>query len=89
MFGQSGGNSVFSFLDRSIFAGASALGNSAYVHEGRVGAFAVQNPLLLTDSSLYQLEMSSGSLGEGIQLLQGSYSFELKGPTPAVAQPPI
>jgi len=79
LFGQSGGNSVFSFLDRSIFAGASALGNAAYVHEGRVGAFAVQNPLLLTDSSLYQLEMSSGSLGEGIQLLQGSYSFEFKG----------
>jgi hypothetical protein len=79
LFGQSGGNGVFSFLDRSLFAGASALGNAAYVHEGRVGAFAVQNPLLLTDSSLYQLEMSSGSLGEGIQLLQGSYSFELKG----------
>jgi hypothetical protein len=79
LLAQSGGNSVFTFLDRSVFAGASALGNAAYLHQGKVAAFAVQNPLLLTDSSRHQLEMSSGALGQGIQLLQGSYSFDLKG----------
>jgi len=84
---QSGGSDVFSFLDRSVFAGSSALANTAYINPGPVGAFAVQNPLLLNDSTLFQLEMSGGSLGEGIQLLQGSYGFKIKGhPVIAAAQ---
>lgn len=84
---QSGGSGVFSFLDRSVFAGSSALANTAYVNPGPVGAFAVQNPLLLNDTTLFQLEMSGGSLGEGIQLLQGSYGFKIKGhPVIAAAQ---
>ena len=78
---------MFSFLDRSVFAGSSALANTAYVNPGPVGAFAVQNPLLLNDTTLFQLEMSGGSLGEGIQLLQGSYGFKIKGhPVIAAAQ---
>ena len=78
---------MFSFLDRSVFAGSSALANTAYINPGPVGAFAVQNPLLLNDSTLFQLEMSGGSLGEGIQLLQGSYGFKIKGhPVIAAAQ---
>lgn len=76
---QSGGTGVFSFLDRSVFAGSSALGNTSYINPGPVGAFAVQNPLLLNDSTLFQLEMSAAALGEGIQLLQGSYGFKIKG----------
>ncbi len=84
---QSGGSSVFSFLDRSVFAGSSAMGNTAYINPGPVGAFAVQNPLLLNDSTLFQLEMSAAALGEGIQLLQGSYGFRIKGhPVIAAAQ---
>ena len=84
---QSGGSGVFSFLDRSVFAGSAALGNTSYINPGPVGAFAVQNPLLLNDSTLFQLEMSGGSLGEGIQLLQGSYGFKIKGhPVIAAAQ---
>jgi len=86
-FAQSGGTGVFSFLDRSVFAGSSALGNTSYINPGPVGAFAVQNPLLLNDSTLFQLEMSAASLGEGIQLLQGSYGFKIKGhPVIAAAQ---
>ena len=86
-FAQSGGTGVFSFLDRSIFAGSSALGNTSYINPGPVGAFAVQNPLLLNDSTLFQLEMSAAALGEGIQLLQGSYGFKIKGhPVIAAAQ---
>ena len=78
---------MFSFLDRSVFAGSAALGNTSYINPGPVGAFAVQNPLLLNDSTLFQLEMSGGSLGEGIQLLQGSYGFKIKGhPVIAAAQ---
>ena len=78
---------MFSFLDRSIFAGSSALGNTSYINPGPVGAFAVQNPLLLNDSTLFQLEMSAAALGEGIQLLQGSYGFKIKGhPVIAAAQ---
>lgn len=72
---QSGGSGVFTFLDRSIFAGASALNNTAYVHPGATGAYAVQNPLLLSDSSVHQLEMSVGALGGGVNLLQSSYGF--------------
>jgi hypothetical protein len=84
---QSGGSGVFSFLDRSVFAGSSALANTSYINPGPVGAFAVQNPLLLNDSTLFQLEMSGGSLGEGVQLLQGSYGFKIKGhPVIAAAQ---
>ena len=84
---QSGGSGVFSFLDRSVFAGSSAMGNTSYINPGPVGAFSVQNPLLLNDSTLFQLEMSGGSLGEGIQLLQGSYGFKIKGhPVIAAAQ---
>ncbi len=84
---QSGGTGVFSFLDRSVFAGSSALGNTSYINPGPVGAFAVQNPLLLNDSTLFQLEMSAAALGEGIQLLQGSYGFKIKGhPVIAAAQ---
>ena len=86
-FAQSGGTGVFSFLDRSVFAGSSALGNTSYINPGPVGAFAVQNPLLLNDSTLFQLEMSAAALGEGIQLLQGSYGFKIKGhPVIAAAQ---
>lgn len=78
---------MFSFLDRSVFAGSSAMGNTAYINPGPVGAFAVQNPLLLNDSTLFQLEMSAAALGEGIQLLQGSYGFRIKGhPVIAAAQ---
>ena len=78
---------MFSFLDRSVFAGSSALGNTSYINPGPVGAFAVQNPLLLNDSTLFQLEMSAAALGEGIQLLQGSYGFKIKGhPVIAAAQ---
>ena len=78
---------MFSFLDRSIFAGSSALGNTSYINPGPVGAFAVQNPLLLNDSTLFQLEMSAAALGEGIQLLQGSCGFKIKGhPVIAAAQ---
>ncbi len=84
---QSGGTGVFAFLDRSVFAGSSALGNTSYINPGPVGAFAVQNPLLLNDSTLFQLEMSAAALGEGIQLLQGSYGFKIKGhPVIAAAQ---
>ena len=84
---QSGGSGVFSFLDRSVFAGTSALGNTSYINPGPVGAYSVQNPLLLNDSTLFQLEMSAGSLGEGIQLVQGSYGFKIKGqPFIAAAQ---
>lgn len=78
---------MFAFLDRSVFAGSSALGNTSYINPGPVGAFAVQNPLLLNDSTLFQLEMSAAALGEGIQLLQGSYGFKIKGhPVIAAAQ---
>jgi len=84
---QSGGTEVFSFLDRNVFAGSSALANTSYINPGPVGAFAVQNPLLLNDSTLYQMEMSAGSLGDGIQLIQGSYGFKIKGrPVIAAAQ---
>ncbi len=76
---QSGAGGVFTFLDRSIFAGSSALGNTIYIHPGPTGAYAVQNPLLLSDSSIHQLEISIGSLGDGVQLLQGSYGFKLMG----------
>ena len=63
------------------------MGNTSYINPGPVGAFSVQNPLLLNDSTLFQLEMSGGSLGEGIQLLQGSYGFKIKGhPVIAAAQ---
>lgn len=76
---QSGGSTVFSFLDRSIFAGSSALANTAYLNSSAVGAYALQNPLLLTDSSMYQLEASYGTLGEGIQALQSTYGFKIGG----------
>mgnify|MGYP001132903858 CR=1 FL=1 len=76
---QSGGTSVFSFLDRNIFAGSSALANTSYLNPAAVGAYALQNPLLLNDSSLYDLEVSYGALGEGIQLLQSSFGFKIKG----------
>lgn len=79
LFGQSGGNAVFSFLDRSIFAGSSALANTAYLNPANVGAYAVQNPLLLTDSNLYQIEASYGTLGDGIQLTQASAGVKIKG----------
>ena len=79
VFAQSGGSSVFSFLDRSIFAGSSALANTAYLNPAAVGAYALQNPLLLNDSTLYDLEVSYGALGEGIQLLQSSFGFKMKG----------
>lgn len=76
---QSGGGSVFSFLDRNQFAGSSAQANTTYIHPGPVGAYAVQNPLLLSDSSMHQLEFSVGSLGEGVTLMQGSYGFKVLG----------
>ncbi|MDE0987317.1 MAG: type IX secretion system protein PorQ [Schleiferiaceae bacterium] len=76
---QSGSAGVFTFLDRNIFAGSSALGNTSYIHPGPTGAYAVQNPLLLSDSSIHQLDISIGSLGNGVRLLQGSYGFKLKG----------
>lgn len=76
---QSGGGSVFSFLDRNIFAGSSAQANTTYIHPGPVGAYAIQNPLLLSDSSMHQLEFSVGTLGEGVTLMQGSYGFKLGG----------
>lgn len=79
MLAQSGGEAIFSFLDRSIFAGSSALANTAYLNPAAVGAYAVQNPLLLNDSTLYDLEISYGALGEGIQLLQSSFGFKIKG----------
>ena len=78
LWAQSGANGVFTFLDRSIFAGASGLGNTAYVHPGPVGAYAIQNPLLLSDSSMHQLEISRAGLGEGIVLNGASYGFKWK-----------
>ncbi len=79
MLAQSGGTSVFSFLDRSVFAGSSALANTSYLNPAAVGAYALQNPLLLNDSTLYDLEVSYGALGEGIQLLQSSFGFKFNG----------
>ena len=76
---QSGGSSLFSFLDRSVFAGSSALANTAYLNPAGVGAYALQNPLLLNDSTLYDLEVSYGALGEGIQLLQSSFGCKIYG----------
>ncbi|HCP41045.1 MAG TPA: hypothetical protein DIT65_04555 [Cryomorphaceae bacterium] len=76
---QSGGSSLFSFLDRSIFAGSSALANTAYLNPAAEGAYALQNPLLLNDSTLYNLEISYGSLGEGIQLAQSSFGYKAFG----------
>ena len=75
MLAQSGGNSIFSFLDRSIFAGSSSLANTAYLNPTPVGAYALQNPLLLTDTSMHQLEVSYGTLGNGIQTLQSTFGF--------------
>ena len=79
MLAQSGGNSIFSFLDRSIFAGSSSLANTAYLNPTPVGAYALQNPLLLTDTSMHQLEVSYGTLGNGIQTLQSTFGFSIKG----------
>lgn len=79
LWAQSGASGVFTFLDRSVFAGASALGNTGYVHPGRVGAYAIQNPLLLSDSSMHQIELSRAGLGEGIALTGASYGFKWKG----------
>ena len=79
LFAQSGGHSIFSFLDRSIFAGSSSLANTAYLNPTPVGAYALQNPLLLTDTSMHQLEISFGSLGNGVQALQSTFGFSLYG----------
>jgi len=79
MLAQSGGSSIFSFLDRSMFAGSSSLANTAYLNPTPVGAYALQNPLLLTDTSMHQLEVSYGSLGNGIQTLQSTFGFTIKG----------
>lgn len=79
LWAQSGGSGVFTFLDRSMFAGASALGNAAYVHPGPVGAYAIQNPLLLSDSSMHQVEVSRAALGEGVTFTGASYGFKWGG----------
>ena len=49
-----------------------------YLNPANVGAYAVQNPLLLTDSNLYQIEASYGTLGDGIQLTQ-AWAGAIKG----------
>ncbi len=69
---------MFSFLSMPRFAPAIALGNTALLHPGASVGFAATNPLLLTDSSANQIELSVGQLGEGIAQLNGTYGFFYK-----------
>lgn len=76
---QSGGGEVFTFLSQPYFAGSIAQGGYTYLHPGPVGAYAVLNPLLLTDSSSNQIEISAGAFGEGIHFYGASYGIMSQG----------
>jgi hypothetical protein len=51
----------------------------SFVNPGASSAYAVQNPILLVDSTLGQLEFSTGGVGAGVRTLQSSYGFKMGG----------